>query len=87
MLLCMRTTFHLDDELMKQVRQMAARTNRTMTAIVEDALRSALNRKPTTKRRRVNLPVSKERGGLRPGVDLNNTAGLLDILDGYDAPR
>ena len=87
MLLCMRTTLDLDDELLKQVRQMAARTNRTMTAIVEDALRTALTRRPATKRRKVNLPVSKERGGLRPGVDLTNTAALLDILDGYDAPR
>jgi len=87
MLLCMRTTFDLDDELLKQLRQMAARANRTMTSIVEDALRTALQRRPPAKRRKVNLPVSKERPGLRPGIDLNNTAALLDILDGYDASR
>jgi hypothetical protein len=87
MLLCMRTTLDINDELLKQVRQVAARTNRSMTSIVEDALRTALHRRPPAKRRKVNLPVSKERLGLRPGVDLNNTAALLDILDGYDAPR
>jgi hypothetical protein len=80
----MRTTLDLDDELLKQVRQIAARTNRTMTSIVEDALRTALNRRSEEKRRKVELPVSKRRGGLRPGIDIDNTAALLDILDAQD---
>lgn len=84
MLLCMRTTIDLDDELLKQVRQMAARTNRTMRSIIEDALRANLNRRPDERRRKVELPVSKRKGGLKPGVDIDNTAALLDILDAHD---
>jgi hypothetical protein len=27
------------------------------------------------------LPISKSKGGLQPGIDLDNTAELLNILD------
>lgn len=33
-------------------------------------------------RKRVVLPVSRERGGTLPGVDLNNSAALLDLMEG-----
>ena len=31
---------------------------------------------------RVVLPVGRERGGILPGVDLNNSAALLDLMEG-----
>jgi hypothetical protein len=30
------------------------------------------------------LPVSSATGGLRPGIDLNNSAALLDLMDDED---
>jgi predicted transcriptional regulator len=38
----MRTTINLDDNLLADLKQMAARTGRTMTAIIEDAVRQTV---------------------------------------------
>ena len=40
----MRTTVRLPDDLMKAVKRHAAETGRTLTAVIEDALRAALAR-------------------------------------------
>jgi hypothetical protein len=83
----MRTTIRLDDDLLAQAKQWAAESGRTLTAVFEDALRAALARRKTTpKRQRVRL-VTDGKGGLVPGVDLDNSAALLDIMERHDAPR
>jgi len=80
----MRTTIRLNYELLAQAREAAAKSGRTLTAVIEDALRLALTpKKEQPKRRRVRLPSSGS-GGLRPGVNLDSTADLLDIMDGLD---
>jgi plasmid stability protein len=82
MLICMRTTLHLDDDLMAEVKALAARRHRTMTSVVEESLRRLLaDALQPPQRRRVKLPVSTRTGGPRPGVDLNNNAALQDLLD------
>jgi hypothetical protein len=83
----MRTTIRLDDQLFKQAKRIAAETGRTFTEIVEDALRQSFSvREAGAPRKRIVLPVSKCSGGLRPGVNLDDSAGLLDIMEGIDAP-
>jgi hypothetical protein len=83
----MRTTIRLNDDLLAQAKQAAISSGRTLTAVVEDALRLALASKQEPRRRRpIRLPTSGE-GGLRPGVNLDSTAELLDIMDGTDATR
>lgn len=78
----MRTTVRLDDDLLRQTRALAAQTGRTLTAVIEDALREALARQRDRRTlSRVALPTFKGKG-LQPGVDLDDTAGLLDIMDG-----
>jgi hypothetical protein len=37
---------------------------------------------PRRDRRRVVIPVSPARGGTLPGVDLDDSAALLDIVEG-----
>ncbi len=82
----MRTTIRLDDDLLRQVKVLAGQTGRTLTAVIEDALREALGRHRSRRQRpRVALPSFKGKG-LRPGVDLDDTAGLLDIMDGSRDP-
>jgi hypothetical protein len=79
----MRTTVRLDDNLLEQARREAQRRGETLTSLVEKGLRLELvHSQPSVKRRRVVLPVSKAGGGVMPGVDLNNSAALSDILDG-----
>jgi hypothetical protein len=81
----MRTTIRLNDDLLAQAKEAALKSGRTLTAVVEDALRQALApRKLPPKRRRIRLS-SSGKGGLRPGVNLDSTAELLDIMDGIDA--
>jgi hypothetical protein len=82
MLRCMRTTVRLDDDLLRQAKALAARTGRTLTAVIEDGLREALARhRRRQERPPVALPTFRGKG-LRTGLDLDDTVGLLDILDG-----
>ena len=82
MLRCMRTTVRLDDDLLRQAKALAARTGRTLTAVIEDGLREALARhRGPQEWPPVARPTFMGKG-LRAGVDLDETAGLLDILDG-----
>jgi hypothetical protein len=81
----MRTTINLDDALLTEAKQVAARTGRSLTAVVEDALRESLRRRHRSVRRAVELPVFGE-GGTQPGVDLDDSAALLDLMEQADPP-
>jgi len=80
----MRTTINIDDDLLAEVRQVAARTGQSLTAVVEDALRESLHRRHHTARRAVELPTFGE-GGVQPGVDLDDSAALLELMEHDDA--
>ena len=81
MLLCMRTTVRLDDRLLAEAKKHAAETGRTLTAVLEDALRETLARRsPRVKRKPVRLKTVKG-DGLRPGVDLDDSAALFDLME------
>ncbi|CAN5859428.1 antitoxin VapB48 [soil metagenome] len=81
MLFCMRTTLDLDDEVMRTLKRRAAETGRTLTSLVEEALRAMLERgsrpDPAYKLEWTVVP-----GGARPGVDLSDRDALIDIMDG-----
>ncbi len=78
----MRTTIRINDELLRQAKQQAARDGTTLTAIIEESLREKLSRdtQPLTHRGNTRLPTSGS-GGLQPGIDLDDSAALLDMLD------
>jgi hypothetical protein len=76
----MRTTLNLDDALLAEAKQVAARTGRSLAAVVEDALRESLRRRHQAARQAVELPTFGE-GGVQPGVDLDDSAALLDLMD------
>ena len=78
-----RTTVRLNDELLRQAKEEAARRRETLTALIEAGLRRVLVESKSIRRRvRVTLPVSRSKGGVLPEVELNNTADLLDIMEG-----
>ncbi len=81
----MRTTIRLNDDLFAQAKEAAAKSGRTLTAVVEDALRQALSPKRASPKRRCVRLIASGRGWLRPGVNLDSTAELLDIMDETDA--
>jgi hypothetical protein len=68
---------------MEQARREAARRGVTLTALIEQALRMALRRaRPASRAERVQLPVSRATGGVLPGIELDDSADLLDRMDG-----
>ena len=81
----MRTTIRLNDALLAETKKHAAESGKTLTAVIEDALRELLSRR-TTPKPRSKLRLSTCGGsGLRPGVDLDDSAGLLDLMEEPDA--
>jgi len=73
---------NIDEQLLIEVKTVAARSGRTMTAVIEDALRQALaTRRSADRPRLVTLPTH-DGGGLQPGVDLDDSAALLDLMEG-----
>jgi hypothetical protein len=80
----MRTTIRLDDDLLREAKGYAAATDRTLTRLIEDALREALARRDAQPaRRRLRLRTFKG-CGLQPGVDLDSNAALLDLMEGIE---
>lgn len=81
----MRTTVRLDDRILAEAKKVAADTGRTLTAVIEDALRVALAHR-TQPRGRSKFRLTTFRGtGLQAGVDLDDSASLLDRMEGRDA--
>ena len=74
-----RTTLTLDDDVASRLDREARRSGRTYRAVVNDALRRGLESAAP------DLPPFQAETrpmGLRPGVLLDDIAGLLDLLDG-----
>jgi hypothetical protein len=76
-----RTTVRLNDQLLVEVKKLAASSGRTVTAVIEDALRAALARRAQPRPRRRAALVTFKGRGLLPGVDLDDTAALLDRME------
>ena len=76
----MRTTIRLDDALLRRAKAQAAATGRSLNDFIADAVRAALAPRPKASRV-MELPTFKG-GRLLPGVDLDDTASLLDLMEG-----
>ena len=86
MLKHMRTTINLPDELILQAKKAALEADITLTEIIENALREALAKRRREKPQSDDKLVASGHGGLQPGVDLDDTSSLLDLMDGLDDP-
>ena len=77
----MRTTVNIADHLLVEAKKLAASERTSLTAILEDSLRSYLAEHASGKPRRGDgreLPVS-DAGPPVAGVDLNDTSDLLEL--------
>ncbi len=81
----MRTTVRLEENLLQRARQEAERRGITLTSLLEQGLQLAL-RRPLRRSERsvVTLPECHAGGGTTAGVDLNDSASLLDRLENRD---
>jgi len=77
----MRTTVRLDERLLAEAKKYAAESGRTLTAVLEDALRETLARRRTRSRAKPIRLKTVKGNGVRPGVDLDDSASLLDLME------
>jgi len=75
-----RTTVRLDDELYAAVKARAARSGRTVAAVIEDALRAQLAAHATRSSTLPTLPVFGG-SGVMPGADVESNAALRSTMD------
>ena len=76
-----RTTVRLPEDLLRRAKRKAAAEGRSLTALIEDGLRRVLDKRPHEEAQRTLPPVSRATGGVHPGIDLNDAAGLQAIDD------
>jgi plasmid stability protein len=76
----MRTTVDLPDDLLSEAKIRAARERRSLSDVITDALRGSFTRTGTGEREPVELPTF-DGGGTQPGVDLDDSADLLDLME------
>ena len=77
----MRTTIDIDDQLLLYAKQQAIQQSCTLKQVLEDALRDFFSHQ-----RLPHEPVRLETFsgiGLKPGVNLDNSQSLNDVMDGY----
>jgi Arc/MetJ family transcription regulator len=77
----MRTTIRLDDQLLAQAKRVAHDTGRTLSAVIEDALRAALAQRQTAPHRAEGRLPTFKGDGLLPGVDLDDSGSLLELME------
>ncbi len=80
MLICMRTTLILDDQLLRQAKARAAEAGSTLTRMVQEALREKLNRPPAASGQPLQLRTFRGKG-VRPGINLDSHIELLDRME------
>ncbi len=79
MVIHMKTTLVIDDGVMVRIREEAARQGRTISELVEAALRLLLE-KPRGKRR--EIPQLPSFGGGQSRVDVANREALYQAMEG-----
>lgn len=75
-----RTTIAIDDDLLKRLKEKAAREGRTLQDVMNQLLRQAMA--PPKSRQPVRLELHGWKATLQPGVDLLDRDKLFDVMDG-----
>ena len=73
------------NDLLAEAKSLAARTGRTLTQVIEDALRATMSGRDDDGTAVPELPVVRG-GRLRPGVNLDSMSELLDVMESDEAP-
>jgi hypothetical protein len=77
-----RTTVRLPEELLRQAKRKAATEGRTLTALIEEGLRRVIvGKRRSSLSMHNDPPVSEARGGMMPGVDLDDSSSLQEAED------
>jgi hypothetical protein len=77
-----RTTITLDDDVAAALGSLARRSGRAFRDVVNETLRRGLARPATVTAREPFRVVPRDLGALRPGLNLDNIAELIDRVEG-----
>lgn len=78
----MRTTISLPDDLLRAAKIKAAREDRSMSSLLEEALRALLERADESARsERAEFTWPTFRGSGTPAVDLDDNSAVLDAME------
>ena len=77
----MRTTLTLDDDNAAKLRDEMARTGRSLKDAVNECLRRGFE-SPSEDDLATRFTVKPRAMGVRPGYDLDDSGGRLELLDG-----
>jgi len=76
----MRTTLDIEDNVLSQAKQLAAQEGKTLTRLVEEALRDRI--RPAKPAKRFRLRLLTMDGRLLPGVILTDRDALYERMEG-----
>ena len=82
----MGTTIRIDEQLLKEAKQLAFERKKSLTSVIEDALRESLARQNAARQCSPVHPATFQGKGLLPGVDLDDSASLLDLMESTHEP-
>ncbi len=78
----MRTTINIDDQLLIYAKHQAVEQGITLANVIENALRQSQATKAASKEKHEPIRLITATGtGVKPGIDLDNSRSLLDIMD------
>ena len=75
-----RTTIAIDDDLLRRIKEKAAREGRSFQDLANSLLRQALAQQVA--RPRIKLALRGWKARQQPGVDLLDRDKLFDLMDG-----
>jgi hypothetical protein len=78
---CMQTTIQLDQTVLDQATRLAQENGCDLSQFIEETLRDRITPKPTVARQSLLRLTTVGGQGLRPGVDLDNSAALLTLME------
>ena len=77
----MQTTIQLDDALLAQATKLASEKGCDLSHLIEETLRDKIAPKPSVAPQPFRRLTTAGGEGVRPGVDLNNSAALLALME------
>jgi hypothetical protein len=77
----MQTTIQLDETLLDQATRLAQDKGCDLSQFIEETLRDRITLKPTVAGQPLPRLTTVGGQGLRPGVDLDNSAALLTLME------
>jgi hypothetical protein len=77
----MKITINLPEDLTRRAKEAALDSDMTLAGFIENALQEALARRRNGKRGREFKVITYGHGGVLPGVNLDDSSALQDIME------